>query len=73
MCKKTKNDSQYKRRADEFIALAYNDHAHPPPYKKSEPACTPKQTLVKQTEKVHVLPPADFIRSSEARLESAGI
>ena len=33
----------------------------------------PEHPLVKQARKVHVLPPADFNRSSEARLESAGI
>ncbi len=30
----------------------------------------PKQTLVKQVSKVGVLPPADFFRSSVARLRS---
>ena len=30
----------------------------------------PARTLVKQTGEVHVLPPADFFRSSEARLRS---
>ena len=32
MCKGSENNSQNKRRADKLIALAYNDHAHPPPY-----------------------------------------
>ena len=33
----------------------------------------PKQTLVKQVSKVGVLPPADFFRSSVARLRSLAV